>query len=732
LELFLVERNETLLNGKYNKHMSFSVLLSVYSKENPKYLDEALCSIWDHQTLKPGQIVLVKDGSLTDELNNCINVWKQKLNETLTIVGLPENVGLGAALNAGLQECRYELVARMDTDDISLPYRFEKQVSFMNENPDIAASSAILEEWDETFSEYIGMRILPLKPEELKKFSKYRCPLSHPLAIYRKLIILTLGGYPDLKNAQDHPLWSLLLVKGYKLANLPDVLLKMRTGKDLMKRRNISFFKKEIKMLNYQRSIRAINFYEYLRNMLVRFFFRASPGFIKKMLYKYRHLRKYQFLILFTDIVLLFVAVFISFCVRELGIPPIERILRVMPHFIPIVSMWIICFLIAGFYSSKIPKMGYRLFSNISIIAIVCTLLGFGYFYLNLGFERGPRTILAIYAFVATALIALWRLSLNKIAKKYTAKLNIAFIGVNNAVIDLLQYMQNNSTMRCKAQFVYNENNPQDNYLYNVQILKTPAAFVEEIIKGKVDMLVLADERIAQTVKDMSFLLTRHSVDLINASDFNELFMNRIAVETFNELDFFRHIQSHSKKIYRIIKQIIDVLTATALLAATLPLWPFFMLLIKINSPGPVFVKQEKTGYLGRSFTSIKFRTKKAGQDDSQITIVGKFMRKTRIDEIPQFINIIKSDMSFIGPRPERPELVLELEKQVPFYRQRLLVKPGVSCWDQISGEYHSPSKEDTYKKLQYDLYYIKNMSLFLDISIFFKTLITIAKRSGV
>jgi lipopolysaccharide/colanic/teichoic acid biosynthesis glycosyltransferase len=117
---------------------------------------------------------------------------------------------------------------------------------------------------------------------------------------------------------------------------------------------------------------------------------------------------------------------------------------------------------------------------------------------------------------------------------------------------------------------------------------------------------------------------------------------------------------------------------------------------------------------------------------DSRVTRLGNFMRKTRLDEIPQFLNILTGAMSFIGPRPERPELARGLEQEVPFYRQRLLVKPGLSGWDQVSGEYHSPSVEDTYKKLQYDLYYIKNMSLFLDISIFFKTLVTIFRRAGV
>ena len=106
-------------------------------------------------------------------------------------------------------------------------------------------------------------------------------------------------------------------------------------------------------------------------------------------------------------------------------------------------------------------------------------------------------------------------------------------------------------------------------------------------------------------------------------------------------------------------------------------------------------------------------------------------MRVTRIDELPQMLNVLKGDMSLIGPRPERPELAIELEKEIPFYKQRLLVKPGITGWDQVSGEYHSPSIEDTYKKIQYDLYYIKNQSVFLEISIFFKTIMTVFLKLG-
>ena len=151
--------------------------------------------------------------------------------------------------------------------------------------------------------------------------------------------------------------------------------------------------------------------------------------------------------------------------------------------------------------------------------------------------------------------------------------------------------------------------------------------------------------------------------------------------------------------------------------------------------PHPRLVKN------GKRFRKVKFRTmvrdaekhgpQWAKKDDNRVTSVGRFLRKTRFDEIPQLWNIFRGEMSFVGPRPERPEFVEQLEQDVPFYRERLLVKPGLTGWDQISGEYHSASRADSLKKLQYDLYYIKNRSLFLDITIILKTIKTVLAGAG-
>lgn len=267
----------------------FSVLLSVYKKESPAFLAEALASIYDAQTLKPNQIVLVQDGSLTPALDEVIALWQEKLADVLTVVPLQQNIGLGAALNEGLKHCKYDLVARMDTDDIALPERFEKQVAFMQANPDVAASSAVLEEWNEDFSRCLSVRELPTSIDAVRKFARRRCPLSHPLAIYRKSVVESVGGYPPLRKAQDYGLWGLLLSNGYNLANLPDTLLKMRAGEDMIARRGLEQFKQEFKLLKFHRSIGFINTPDFLINTMIKAVLRLSPSFVKNLAYK--HLR---------------------------------------------------------------------------------------------------------------------------------------------------------------------------------------------------------------------------------------------------------------------------------------------------------------------------------------------------------------------------------------------------------------------------------------------------------
>ena len=194
------------------------------------------------------------------------------------------------------------------------------------------------------------------------------------------------------------------------------------------------------------------------------------------------------------------------------------------------------------------------------------------------------------------------------------------------------------------------------------------------------------------------------------------------------------------KKAYEIVKRSNDMVFAVVIGLISLLFYPLIILLIKTTSAGPIFYKQKRVGWAGKTFEIIKFRTMKkdaeketgavwASNDDPRITKVGRFMRKTRIDELPQLWNILKGQMAFIGPRAERPEFNESL-KDIPFYEERYLIKPGLSGWAQINFRYGS-SVADTAEKLKYDLYYIKNRSLVLDLGIALKTIRIMFQRSG-
>jgi sugar transferase (PEP-CTERM system associated) len=190
-----------------------------------------------------------------------------------------------------------------------------------------------------------------------------------------------------------------------------------------------------------------------------------------------------------------------------------------------------------------------------------------------------------------------------------------------------------------------------------------------------------------------------------------------------------------------LVKRVFDIVSALILLVLTLPLMLVTALLVKLESPGPVFYSQERVGLNGRIFKVVKFRSMRndaekdgvprwATAGDSRVTRIGRILRKVRIDELPQLFCVLKGDMSMVGPRPERPYFVDQLVQDIPFYAVRHSVKPGVTGWAQVSYHYGA-SKEDTVEKLQYDLYYVKNHSLFLDVVVLFETIGVVLTGSG-
>jgi len=232
---------------------------------------------------------------------------------------------------------------------------------------------------------------------------------------------------------------------------------------------------------------------------------------------------------------------------------------------------------------------------------------------------------------------------------------------------------------------------------------------------------------------------------VINLADFYEEMTGRIPPSIFSEGWFIASLQKQQKKIYDRLRMIADYLTAIVIGIFFIATFPLIALLIKLDSRGPIFFKQKRVGRLGKNFTIYKYRTMKAlnkdgsaeidgprfaEKKDSRITFVGRLLRKTRVDEIPQFINMLRKEMTIIGPRPERPVFVENLNEIMPYYSLRQLVKPGVTGWAQIKHGY-TGSTDGNLRKLEYDLYYIKNRGPLLDLAILLKTINIVAKLAG-
>ncbi|PLY04735.1 MAG: glycosyl transferase family 2 [Arcobacter sp.] len=265
--------------------MKFSILMSIYIKEEASNFDMSMKSIWDNQILKPNDIVLVEDGPLTKELYHMINKWKLKLGDIFQVISLKKNLGLGDALNIGIKHCKFNVIARMDTDDISLPNRFKEQIEIMKNN-DIDVCGSWVSEFSNNENEIISYRRVPKRHDEIVKFSKKRCPVNHPSIIYKKNIVEKSGGYIKMLWFEDYYLWARMIMHGAKFYNIQKPLVNMRAGYGQLQRRSgIKYAKSELVLLIEFKSIKFITTYQLLMNILIRFSIRIIPKFLIRYVY---------------------------------------------------------------------------------------------------------------------------------------------------------------------------------------------------------------------------------------------------------------------------------------------------------------------------------------------------------------------------------------------------------------------------------------------------------------
>jgi glycosyltransferase involved in cell wall biosynthesis len=265
----------------------FSVLLSVYVNENPIFLIESLNSILKTQSILPEQVVIVKDGHLNKELDEVLLSFYDSFSTILDIVGYENNQGLGYALNYGLKYCKHEIVFRMDTDDICVPNRFEKQLKIFDDQKDIAIVGGVIEEFDKKPGDLNQIRNVPISSNQIEAKKFTRSPFSHMTVAFKKSIILESEGYKDMPGYEDHYLW-LRVLKKYKGYNIPEILVYARVGNDFIGRRQgFAFFKKEFFFQNTLLIENLQTFPYYIKHLLLRVFPKLFPKFILKLIYKF-------------------------------------------------------------------------------------------------------------------------------------------------------------------------------------------------------------------------------------------------------------------------------------------------------------------------------------------------------------------------------------------------------------------------------------------------------------
>lgn len=264
----------------------FSVLMSIYRKEKVEYFHRAMQSIWDDQSIKPNEIVLVQDGKLTNDLYGIIDKWKIELGDVLKIIPLEQNIGLGDALNIGIKHCSNELIARMDTDDISLYDRFEKQLKVLT-NSDIDACSSWVSEFDSDEKEIVSYRKTPEKHNEIVSYSKNRNPINHPAIMYKKSAVERAGGYKKMMWFEDYYLWARMILNGAKFYNSQESLVNMRAGYSQLERRSgINYAYYEFKFLYNLKKLNFLSNLEFIKNVLLKFPIRLMPKKLIKYIYK--------------------------------------------------------------------------------------------------------------------------------------------------------------------------------------------------------------------------------------------------------------------------------------------------------------------------------------------------------------------------------------------------------------------------------------------------------------
>jgi exopolysaccharide biosynthesis polyprenyl glycosylphosphotransferase len=390
-------------------------------------------------------------------------------------------------------------------------------------------------------------------------------------------------------------------------------------------------------------------------------------------------------------------------------------------HFLPfsiIFIIWLVVFYIVNLYDPRTLRNSIFFYSRLFEAIIVATIISTIFFYLIPFFGIAPKTNLALFIIIFTVLeFGVRSLFNNLVENKF--KKPALIVGNNEQARELARFIKENPQLGYTLREIIDPGNASN--------------LTEALAQPGLDTVVISPEAYnLSEITDTFYRALDKKINFYSLATFYERLTGQVPLGIINQTWFLDNLSEGNKTAYEALKRFGDILFGFIFGLCSLVVYPFVFIAIQIVSPGPVFYTQTRIGQLGKPFKIIKFRTMipnaEAGtgavwakDNDERVTRVGRFLRRTRIDELPQFWNIIKGEMSLVGPRAERPEFHNQLVQEQPFYKERYLIKPGLSGWAQINFRYGASNK-DAIEKLKYDLYYIKNRSFLLDIGIILKT----------
>lgn len=452
-----------------------------------------------------------------------------------------------------------------------------------------------------------------------------------------------------------------------------------------------------------------------------------------------QHMRK--FLLVGGDIAAFELALLATLLVRYGTISLNNWLIHVIPFTI-IAFLWVAGLFIAGVYNLLLIREPLKLFRSYLEGMIANLLVALAFFYVIPVFGIAPRASLFLYFAFALLITYLWRLAFGKYIAERFSQGRLLFIGSIPEIESVKNLLNSSSIGFALVAAIATEGTPRS--IPGVRLESSMQTFEQLLKEERITAVVLGIRPDTHPELLRSLYKTLFTpILLLDRAEIEEVTTGRIPLSSVSEAWFLHHLNELDKAWYDGIKRWGDILLSIPFGLVTMLLYPLVAGAIKLSSSGPVLYSQIRIGRHGSTFRIWKFRTmhtdaEKFGpqftsdaKNDPRLFTVGRILRQLRIDELPQIWNVLRGDLSFIGPRPERPEFVEPLLERMPYYALRHLTRPGLTGWAQVMFLTPNASLEDNLKKLQYDLYYIKNRSPLLDLAILLKTIGIVLRRQG-